>query len=45
MVAAFECLLYGNHFAASGKIGLKDDIETRVPQKKINDKRKEKNTQ
>jgi len=42
MVAAFKWVLYGSHLAASGRIGLKDDIETCLPQIKINDKRKEK---
>jgi hypothetical protein len=44
MVAAFECVLYGSHLAAPARIGLKGDIETCVPQLKINDKRKEKKT-
>jgi hypothetical protein len=44
MVAAFDGVLYGSHFDAPGRIGLKGDIETCVPQLKINDQRKEKNT-
>jgi hypothetical protein len=45
MVVAFEGVLYTKHFAAPGRIGLKGDIETCVPQLRINDKRKEKNIQ
>jgi len=42
MVAAFEWVLYGSHFAAPVRVRLKGDIETCVPELKINDKRKEK---
>ena len=42
MVAAFEWVLYGSHFAAHGRVWLKGDIETCVPELKINDQQKEK---